>query len=71
MVMGKTIIGAASGETAISRRRRIHNLRQKDRRMMYNSCVHFSYPRDWSLSNLFLFYKTRWKKWKEDVLWLV
>ena len=32
-VMGNTITGAASGETTITWRRRIHNLRQKDRRV--------------------------------------
>lgn len=39
--MDQTIAGAASGETAgISRRRRVHNLRQKDRRVpnIYLSC---------------------------------
>jgi hypothetical protein len=34
-VMDQTIAGAASGETAFLRRRRIHNLRQKDRRVTY------------------------------------
>jgi hypothetical protein len=34
IAMGHTIAGAASGETAeILRRRRVHNLRQKDRRV--------------------------------------
>lgn len=33
IVMDKTITGAASGESAFPRRRRIHNLRQKDRRV--------------------------------------
>ena len=35
MAMGNTIAGAASGEIAgILRRRRVHNLRQKDRRVL-------------------------------------
>jgi hypothetical protein len=35
--MDQTIAGAASGETAgILRRRRVHNLRQKDRRVLNN-----------------------------------
>ncbi len=31
--MDKTIAGAASGETAVLRRRRVHYLRRKDRRV--------------------------------------
>ena len=39
MAMDHTIVGAASGETAeIPRRRRVHNLRQKDRRVL-NNCL--------------------------------
>ncbi|MDQ0256873.1 hypothetical protein J2S74_004295 [Evansella vedderi] len=34
--MDKTIAGAASGEFVYLRRRRIHNLRQKDRRVTYH-----------------------------------
>lgn len=35
IAMDHTIAGAASGETAgIPRRRRVHNLRQKDRRVL-------------------------------------
>jgi len=35
IAMGQTIAGAASGETAGNlRRRRVHNLRQKDRRVI-------------------------------------
>jgi hypothetical protein len=38
--MDHTIAGAASGETVgIPRRRRVHNLRQKDRRVLDNSFV--------------------------------
>ncbi len=33
IVVGQTITGAASGEIALLRRRRVHNLRQKDRRV--------------------------------------
>lgn len=40
-VMGNTITGAASGETACGRRRRIHNLRQKDRREFLNYFILF------------------------------
>lgn len=46
-VMGKTITGAASGETDFLRRRRIHNLRQKDRRR-FCAILHtllYLYPR--------------------------
>jgi hypothetical protein len=35
IVMDKTIAGATSGEIAAKWRRRIHNLRQKDRRITY------------------------------------
>ncbi len=38
--MGKTITGAASGEIAGLRRRRVHNLRQKDRRVKILFGVH-------------------------------
>ncbi len=35
IAMGQTIAGAASGETTGNlRRRRVHNLRQKDRRVL-------------------------------------
>jgi hypothetical protein len=38
--MDHTIAGAASGETAgIPRRRRVHNLRQRDRRVLSNLFV--------------------------------
>jgi hypothetical protein len=43
-VMGKTITGAASGETDLLRRRRIHNLRQKDRRRFCAIGAHSSIP---------------------------
>ncbi len=40
IAMDHTIAGAASGETVgIPRRRRVHNLRQKDRRVLDNSFV--------------------------------
>jgi hypothetical protein len=39
-VVGKTITGAASGEIAGLRRRRVHNLRQKDRRVKILFGVH-------------------------------
>lgn len=40
IAMDRTIAGAASGETAgIPRRRRVHNLRQKDRRVLSNLFV--------------------------------
>lgn len=39
IAMDHTIAGAASGETAdIPRRRRVHNLRQKDRRVRIYIC---------------------------------
>lgn len=39
IVMGNTITGAASGEIVnILRRRRVHNLRQKDRRVLDIIC---------------------------------
>jgi hypothetical protein len=39
-VVGETITGAASGEIAGLRRRRVHNLRQKDRRVKIQFGVH-------------------------------
>jgi ACT domain-containing protein len=58
MVVDQTITGAASGETVCIRRRRIHNLRQKDRReCLHNNILHTLLTRDWRYSNLFLFQK--------------
>lgn len=56
MVVDQTITGAASGETVFIRRRRIHNLRQKDRRecLHYTIFAHSSYPRLEILQSFFI-----------------
>jgi hypothetical protein len=66
-VMGKTITGAASGETdfcgaegfTISGKRTEEDFVQ-------SRTLFYTFTQDWCISNLFLFLKMRWKKWKEE-----
>ena len=54
-VVGDTITGAASGEFAKQQRRRVQNLRQKDRRVT-NTSVYLLFCRLKRLENTSLFF---------------